>query len=151
MNLQKMVKIFESISIDILIDDRKTVPKKRGPRPSKRKMPVFEEGDACEEIVKPTRPSKRRKSEFKSDLIDPDTGGKIQLTFEECLKKAAEKNKTTATQKTTKTLDHFFSKSKADEKSKKEAKKEVNVDDFFSSASHKVSFVKTYFSYVVSN
>ncbi|VDL19827.1 unnamed protein product [Hymenolepis diminuta] len=122
-------------------EENKAVPRKRAPRPSKRKIPTFEEGEASEEIEQKRRPSpKRRKSLFASDLVDPDNGasrGKVQLTFEESLKKAAEKKKSDAAPKTTKTLHDFFSNSKSDEQSKK-VKKEVKVDDFFaSSSSHK--------------
>nr|CDS29957.1 replication factor c subunit 1 [Hymenolepis microstoma] len=136
----KSKKLAKSSRLDSKEDEmRKAVPKKRAPRPSKRKIPTFEEGEACEELEQKPAPSpKRRKSIFASDLIDSDMGssrGKIQLTFEESLKKCAEKNKSNAATKTTKTLRDFFSKSKVGDQSKKEVKKGVKVDDFFSSSS----------------
>lgn len=115
------------------------VPKKRASRPSKRKIPTFEEGESSEDLTLRRRPSpKRRKSLFTSGLIDPDTGGsagKVQLTFEESLKKAVEKKKSEGASKPSKTLHDFFPKPKADNRSKNEGKHEVKVDDYFASSS----------------
>lgn len=102
-------------------------------------MPTFEEGEATEDSPydRPQRRSpKRRKSLFAPDLGDSEAGGlrgKVQLTFEESLKKAAAKKKTEAS-KAPKNLDFFFSSSKATDQSKKEKKKEIAVDDFFASS-----------------
>ena len=101
-------------------------------------MPVFEEGEATENSPYdlPRRSSpKRRKSLFASDFDDPKSGGsqgKLQLTFEESLKKAAAKK--AEAPKAPKTLDYFFSSPKAEKQSKKEGRKEVAVDDFFASS-----------------
>ncbi|VDO13913.1 unnamed protein product [Rodentolepis nana] len=136
----KSKKLAKSSRLNSSEDEKpNAVSKKRASHISKRKIPTFEEGEAVDELEqKPAPPSKRRKSIFASDLIDPDKGSskrKVQLTFEESLKKGTEKNKSDAPTKTAKTLRDFFSKSNVDGQPKKEVRKEVKVDDFFSSSS----------------
>ncbi len=64
--------------------------------------------------------------------------GKVQLTFEESLKKAGQ-----AKPKTPKTLDQFFGKSPSSSKSEKSKKHEISVDDFFGKS--KVNFFLSFY------
>ncbi len=109
-------------------------------------MPTFEEGEASEELPpagkaqKPQRPmAKRRKSVFPDDLGDPEDGprGKVQLTFEESMRKAASKTSKAGNgnAKPVKTLDHYFSASPTSTSGPAQRhKQEMAVDDFFATS-----------------
>ncbi|VDM31061.1 unnamed protein product, partial [Hydatigera taeniaeformis] len=114
------------------------VPRKDVCRKSKRKIPTFEEGEAGEDPHRHTerRPPKRRKSTFSSDLGDTEAEsprGKVQLTFEESLRKAVVKKQVDGTSKSSKTLHDFFPGTESTVKSKKE----ISVEDYFASSSYK--------------
>ncbi|EUB57702.1 Replication factor C subunit [Echinococcus granulosus] len=122
--------------------DLEVIPKKRTSQTSKRKIPTFEEGEAGEDPYQHAhrRSPKRRKSIFALDLGDTEAEGprgKVQLTFEESLRKAEMKKKARGPSKSPKTLHDFFSVPKVTDQPKKESKRAISVDDFFASLSHK--------------
>ncbi|KAL5103698.1 Replication factor C subunit 1 [Taenia crassiceps] len=89
-------------------------------------------------LKKVKRSPKRRKSIFASDLGDTEaegSRGKVQLTFEESLRKAEMKKNFEGASKSRKTLHDFFSVPKSTDQSGKVSKKAISAADYFAASS----------------
>lgn len=108
--------------------------------PSKRKakrLPNDEEHFSDHHTKRKKKPEKHR-SIFEEGDVDTEADaprGKVQLTFEEIMRKAQEKKPKEKGSKPVKTLEHFFSTMTSPASKAASKKVEVSVDDFFGSSS----------------